>query len=236
MLFDGGDNLYSEIKGGMKEAAGASNGGENKKAEEKAQRRSEKSSSTRLRPQRRPSRRRCGGTARLRPARRSATGRGARTKVAPWATCRPTLMTSRAGLLGEPGRPAEGIAAPSSTGTHLRLQDTLAFPPSRHPQPHRPTSAFDRDRELEEGAAHALVGDELRQGQQHLAVWGVPEGVAVFQLQHLPHVCAQLSVQSSLPLLLLGGERRPVTGDGNLDALACRLAVHRTSSLRASTR
>src|SRR5829696_7645157 len=146
MLFDGGDNLYSEIKGGMKEAAGASNGGENKKAEEKAQRRSEKSSSTRLRPQRRPSRRRCGGTARLRPARRSATGRGARTKVAPWATCRPTLMTSRAGLLvhvqmrrwlmGYPSRyEATYIRASLERRRARGLEGGLAFVGCLHPAP-----------------------------------------------------------------------------------------------------
>jgi hypothetical protein len=59
----------------------------------------------------------------------------------------------------------EGIAVPSITGTHLRLQDTLGLPPSRHTQPRRPPIAFDCEPELEEGAAQALVGDELGYGQ-----------------------------------------------------------------------
>ena len=49
--------------------------------------------------------------------------------MAPWATCRPTLMTSRAGLLGEPGRSTEEIGVLSSTDAHLRL---LGLPSSRH--------------------------------------------------------------------------------------------------------
>jgi hypothetical protein len=82
-----------------------------------------------------------------------------------------------------------------------------------------PPSAFDCEAELEKGAAQALVGDELRYGQQHGPVGGVPEGVAICELSYLLRVRAQLSVQNSLPLLLLGGERRPVAGDGELTSL-----------------
>ena len=83
---------------------------------------------------------------------------------------------------------------PIALANHLCPQDLLGLPSSRHAQPHNSPSAFDRDPELKEGAAQALVGNELRHGQQHRSVRGVPEGVAVFQLYNLLHVRAQLSV------------------------------------------
>src|SRR5918997_3604752 len=129
-----------------------------------------------------------------------------------------------------------GITAPSSATAHLRLQDVLGVPLSRHAQPHRPAVAFDREREIEKGAAQALVYDELRYGQQDFPVRGVPEGVALVEFLYLPDVLAQSPVQRPLALLLLGGERRPAAGDRDLAPLWCRFAVHSASSLRFRAR
>ena len=51
---------------------------------------------------------------------------------------------------------------PIALAAHLCPQDLLGLPSSRNAQPQRSPSAFDRDPELKEGAAEALVGDELR--------------------------------------------------------------------------
>jgi hypothetical protein len=68
------------------------------------------------------------------------------------------------------------------------LQNPLSVLPTRHPKPERSSVALDVEPKVQEGAAQALQGDELRDHETHGGLRGVAESITVRKLPDLPDI------------------------------------------------